>query len=278
MKSPLLDSPLLGININQTLTAIFFYKTVENGSLEGEYVSHFVQKYASFKSYFLLRKINRQMMIDSINKSMLIQMKESMPVIQNIGTALSEAVTSIKQIEDQLGLVGEQFSQFSTDMEKSSASNQELLDEAQNLTSRVEDIRSVLGIIADIADQTNLLALNAAIEAARAGEHGRGFAVVADEVRKLAERTQKSLLDTNVSVSTVVQAVENIGGVMKGVSEGLLQMADSSTHLSQEMNDLTQKSQIIASKLSSQSRLTEELNTELNKLSIYEKTLDILNH
>jgi archaellum component FlaC len=269
---------LLGININQTLTAIFFYKTVENGSLEGEYVSHFVQKYASFKSYFLLRKINRQMMIDSINKSMLIQMKESMPVIQNIGTALSEAVTSIKQIEDQLGLVGEQFSQFSTDMEKSSASNQELLDEAQNLTSRVEDIRSVLGIIADIADQTNLLALNAAIEAARAGEHGRGFAVVADEVRKLAERTQKSLLDTNVSVSTVVQAVENIGGVMKGVSEGLLQMADSSTHLSQEMNDLTQKSQIIASKLSSQSRLTEELNTELNKLSIYEKTLDILNH
>jgi methyl-accepting chemotaxis protein len=201
-----------------------------------------------------------------------------MPVIQNIGTALSEAVTSIKQIEDQLALVREQFSQFSTDMEKSSASNQELLNEAQNLTSRVEDIRSVLGIIADIADQTNLLALNAAIEAARAGDHGRGFAVVADEVRKLAERTQKSLLDTNVSVSTVVQAVENIGGVMKGVSEGLLQMADNSTNLSHEMNDLTQKSQKVATTLSSQSRLTEELNTELAKLSVYEKTLDILNH
>ena len=269
---------LLGININQTLTAIFFYKLEKERSLEGEYVSHFVQKYASFKSYFLLRKINRQMMIGSINKSMLIQMKESMPVIQNIGTALSEAVTSIKQIEDQLALVREQFSQFSTDMEKSSISNQELLNEAQNLTSRVEDIRSVLGIIADIADQTNLLALNAAIEAARAGEHGRGFAVVADEVRKLAERTQKSLLDTNVSVSTVVQAVENIGGVMKGVSEGLLQMADSSAHLSHEMNDLTQKSQKVASELSSQSRLTEQLNTELVKLSVYEKTLDILNH
>ena len=101
---------------------------------------------------------------------------------------------------------------------------------------------------------------------------------MADEVRKLAERTQKSLLDTNVSVSTVVQAVENIGGVMKGVSEGLLHMANSSSHLSHEMNDLSQKSQVVATELASQSRLTEELNTELAKLSTYEKTLDILNH
>jgi cell division protein FtsL len=65
---------------------------------------------------------------------------------------------------------------------------------------------------------------------------------------------------------------------MKGVSEGLLHMASSSTHLSHEMNDLSQKSQGIATELASQSRLTEELNTELTKLSVYEKTLDILNH
>ncbi|MDD5717713.1 MAG: methyl-accepting chemotaxis protein [Sulfuricurvum sp.] len=188
-------------------------------------------------------------------------------IVQTSTATSQESDEQITTASSHLTHANEHIVRMNNEIQAVAQTQKILSDDLRHLSSRAQEVKGVLDIIGDIADQTNLLALNAAIEAARAGEHGRGFAVVADEVRKLAERTQESLSQINTTINTIVGAISNTSQNMDKSANAIHIVSQNSEEVQRMIQTSSSLMEVAAEGIHDATRGLQELREGIHLIS-----------
>ncbi|MAR00632.1 MAG: chemotaxis protein [Oceanospirillaceae bacterium] len=264
---------MLGIFMNETLTALCLFRVKDGESFADEYADNFAVRYAGFREYYLTLQINSLKSMNQIQSNMMGYLMEYQNLINKVTASFHDVAGYTAGTADILSEVQSRFGQFSHEITGQSAHQQQLQSQVDELRVNSEQVLNILSVISGIADQTNLLALNAAIEAARAGEAGRGFAVVADEVRHLSHTTQESLDKTGDTIKSVSASIDTIQKAITGSGKSMDAIAASTSGLSQKLNDIVDNSHSAGHSVRSQ---VDEIEQLLQRMQGLDRNVDTI--
>ena len=200
-------------------------------------------------------------------------MNQMTATVHDVARNAEEAALAAQTADEKVGGGQTVVRQSMQRIEQLAGSSQSASQSIQNLSAEIQNIGQILNVIKSVAEQTNLLALNAAIEAARAGEQGRGFAVVADEVRALAKRTQQSTQEIENLVFRLqsgaqasVEQIQSSGELVKLAVSDVLQTESALGAIAEAVSMIQQMNQQIAAAAEQQSSVAEEINRSVTSI------------
>ena len=248
-----------------------FIQIVQNSVLEAIESSN-----ASHKNSISLQENAKKLKRNSLHQHEQVASVQKITILLNetinLNKKLSnDATINMQDLKNLMNAVEHTLLELIELIEVSSQQENEIVANMDQLVQSADTIYSVTNSIRDIADQTNLLALNAAIEAARAGEHGRGFAVVADEVRALADKTSKSLGEINITVQTIVQQVNNNKSLMDDIH---LSMNNTSAKAADLKNEIANSIDKLNSGIRSTKTVEDKSNDAKERMAILNSNID----